>query len=427
MDSPGRNSYSSLWLFAILLLCPVIEPGGRRINAAEFYIYLSFLIGASSIVKNKYFYISTVYAVLFFVTCILTSVMAGSIINAHDVYMLRLMIQAAFCYSLFSKKIKETKDIDTFYFKSLFVVAIPSVIVFLQKINLFNFRGISKMLYSPKFFFLGGSVFDSYRYTSIFKDFFTAGIYFIIAGFFIFTYIQITKSSKKRKVIAGLVLGFVYVSQLYVARTSLIFIPFVCGLSYMISSRYSLAKKIKMGVVFIALAAPCLYFAVQIFINLGLVNEQWVMAGFDIFLANEGKSSSLQTLNEWNSQFFLNLMRDPTLLFLPKHSYNLSVLTDGHIYSDSFYVQEIYRYGIYGAMAYFTYTLLLAKSFLKDAKELLALLLVLVIINYKGGNVFFMPKVIYLLSFIIIVISTYAKMSSTALHSQNQQSELCDQ
>ncbi len=416
MDNVKKSTFSTLWPLAFLILCPVIEPGGRRINFAEFYIYLSFFIGASSIIKNRYFYITTSYAIGFFIVCLLTSLMAGTIVNAHDIYVLRLIVQSAFCFSLFSKKLNVIKDIEGFYYKSLFVVTAPAILVFLQKINILNIRSLVKTLYSPKFFFLGGSLFDSYRYTSIFKDFFTAGIYFIIAAFYIFYFILASDASKKKKRMAFVLLGILYVSQLYVSRTSLLFIPFTLFLTFFLSTGRSFFNKIKTGLLFSLIALPSMYFAIQIFISMGFVNEKWVMAGFDIFLSGQSESSSFDTLNEWNSRFFLNLLRDPTLLFLPKHTYNLSVLTDGHIYSDSFYVQEIYRYGIYGALTYLSYVLFLGKAFLKEAKELFALLLVLIIINYKGGNVFFLPKTIYLLSFVIIVVTTYSKRKIMASH-----------
>ena len=405
----SKDARSLVLLFAFLLLSPVIEPGGSRINFAEFYIYLSFIINSRKIVKNKYFNILTVASFGFLFVCIFTSLIAGSVLNGHDIFMLRLMAQTAMVCSIFNYRLESIMKEDKSQFNLLFyrlitVGFVPTLIVILQKFNFFGFRSIMTRIYTPKYFFTQSDVFSSFRYTSIFKDFYTAGVYFILFSFFCFYFINKVESSKKVKFHVLGMLIVTFLMQTMVARTSLLFIPIVLALTFLIASGKKLAQKFRGILLFVFILGPLGFLGINLLLDAGLVNKTWVLVALEIF-SDKGSdsSSSLTTLLEWNQGFFNNLSKNPQMLLKPIHNFNLNVLTSKS-YSDSFYVQEIYRYGLYGMILYLGYMLTLAKKLFRDCREVTVVLLLFFVLNYKGGNVVFMPKVIYLFSLILIIL-----------------------
>jgi hypothetical protein len=405
----SKDARSLVLLFAFLLLSPVIEPGGSRINFAEFYIYISFIINSRKIIKNKFFTILTVASFGFLFVCIFTSLIAGSVLNGHDIFMLRLMAQTAMACSIFNYRLEAIMKEDSSQFRLLFyrlivVGFIPTLVVIFQKLNFFGFRSIMNRLYTPKFFFTEGDVFSSFRYTSIFKDFYTAGVYFILFSFFCFYFINKIESSKKAKIHVLVMLILTFVMQTMVARTSLLFIPLVLALSFYIAKGKKLAQKFRGTLIFVFILGPLGFLGINLLLNAGLVNKTWVLVALEIF-SDKGSdsSSSLTTLLDWNADFFSSLQRNPQILLKPLHEFKFNVLTSKS-YSDSFYVQEIYRYGLYGMILYLGYMSALAKTLFRDCREVTIILLLFFVLNYKGGNVVFMPKVIYLFSLILIFL-----------------------
>lgn len=412
----GKDAKSILLLFAFVLLSPVVEPGGSRINIAEFYIYLNFIFNAKEIIKNKYFLIMSATSVGYLLMCLFTSLLAGTVINGHDIYSLRLMVQMAFLIAILNYRVQRILKEDPsqfvlIFYRMILIGAIPALVVLLQKLNFGNFRGLITKIYSPKFFYIVGNVFSSFRYTSIFKDFYTAAIYFMVFSFICFYFINKVDTAKKIKIHVLLVLIFTYVMQTMVARTSLLFIPVIIFLTFFLSRGKKLASKFRGVLLFVFVIGPLGFLGVNLLLESGLVNKGWVMAALNIFSDDGGvdSSSSLATLLEWNEKFFKNLLRDSSLLLKPMHDFKLNVLTSKN-YSDSFYVQEIYRYGIYGMVLYFAYTLAFVRAFLKDCREMIVLIILFLVLNYKGGNVYFMPKVIYLLALILVFVPAYEKI-----------------
>ncbi|OUR96684.1 hypothetical protein A9Q84_10095 [Halobacteriovorax marinus] len=409
----SKDARSIVLLFAFILLSPVLEPGGSRINFAEFYIYLSFIFNAKDMVKNKYFLIMSAASVGFLGVCLFTALLVGSVINGHDIYMLRLMVQLSFTIAILNYRIQNILknspgEFTLVFYRMILVGAIPSVIILLQKLNFANFRSISTRLYNPKFFFTVGDVFSSFRYTSIFKDFYTAGIYFMLFSFVCFYFINKVECSKKMRLHVLIILIFSYGMQTMVARTSLLFIPVIICMMFFLAKGKKLAAKFKGILFFIFILGPVAFFGVNMLLESGMINKTWIMAVFSMF-ENDGSaesSSSFTTLLEWNQGFFNKLERDPTLLIKPMHDFKLNVLTSKD-YSDSFYVQEIYRYGIYGLILYLGYSLAFIRAFLEDCREMVVLILLFLVLNYKGGNVYFMPKVIYLFAMILVLVPAY--------------------
>lgn len=411
----SKDAKALVLLFAFLLLSPVIEPGGSRVNFAEFYIYISFIINSKHIIKNKFFNILTIASFGFLFVCIFTSLIAGSVLNGHDIFMLRLMAQTAMGCSIFNYRLenimKEDKTQFNLLFYRLIVVGfIPTLVVIFQKLNFFGFRSIMNRLYTPKFFFTQGDVFSSFRYTSIFKDFYTAGVYFILFSFFCFYFINKVESTKKAKIHVLGMLVFTFLMQTMVARTSLLFIPVVLMLTFLIARGKKLAQKFRGILLFVFVIGPIAFLGINILLSAGLVNKSWVLVALEIF-SDKGSdsSSSLTTLLEWNEGFFKSLQHNPQLLLKPMHEFKFNVLTSKS-YSDSFYVQEIYRYGLYGMLLYLGYMFALAKNLYKDCREVVVILMLFFVLNYKGGNVVFMPKVIYLFSLILVILPFSEKL-----------------
>ncbi|WP_127714143.1 hypothetical protein [Halobacteriovorax sp. HLS] len=420
-----KDARSIVLLFAFLLLSPVIEPGGARINFAEFYIYINFIINSKNIVRNRYFHILTIASFGFLFVCLFSSLLAGSVLNSHDIFMLRLMVQTAMVCSILNYRLtrvmEEGKDQFSLLLYRLIVVGfIPAVVVILQKINIFGFRSIITRIYTPKFFFTSGDVFSSFRYTSIFKDFYTAAIYFILFSFLCFYYINKVDSSKKAKIHVLIILVITFVIQTMVARTSLLFIPVVLISAFLLAKGKKLASKFRGILLFTFVLGPLGYLGINLLLDAGLVNKSWVLVALDIF-SDKGSesSSSLTTLLEWNEGFFKSLNQRPLILIRPKHEFKLNVLTSKS-YSDSFYVQEIYRYGIYGMILYFGYMSALAKKLYSDCREAVVIIAVFIILNYKGGNVVFMPKVIYLFALILVFLPFHEKLYTSKMMGEKE-------
>jgi len=196
--------------------------------------------------------------------------------------------------------------------------------------------------------------------------------------------------------------------QTMVARTSLLFIPVILFATFFLTRGKKLAAKFRGILLFVFVIGPLGFLGVNLLLESGLVNKDWILAALNIFSDDGGSesSSSFTTLVEWNEKFFRNLQSDSTLLLKPKHDFKLDVLTSKN-YSDSFYVQEIYRYGMYGMILYLGYTLAFIRAFLKDCREMIVLIGLFLVLNYKGGNVYFMPKVIYLFAMILVFVPAY--------------------
>lgn len=379
-----------------IILCPVINLGGHYINLAEFYLYLMFFVNIKNIKNNVVAMIFIRYAVLFFCTVILCAFMAQKAVNNHDIFIIRNCLQlvcAIFLFQIYSDSIKENStDIEwqMVFYKAVFLLSLPAFFVFLQRINLFGFRDIMITLYQPKFHFLSAEIFEDMRYTSIFKDFFTSSVYFIVLSLSIVVfYLRMTLPSKFKISLLAL-LFFIYMAQFYVARTSVIFIPIMIVLALLLIKRKNVVTKLRNLLIFSMLCLPGYFYVTELFISSENLNENWTNEGF----------SSYEVMQTWNKNFYDHIAANPEILFRPNHEYDLNESKNPNLYTDSFYPQEIYRYGIYGLIAYMYLVFSLVFTFFKTERGLLVITLCLVFLNYKGGNVFFMPKDIYLLAFI---------------------------
>lgn len=402
---------TSLYLMLfVLILFPVLDISGHFINIVEFYIYISFFLNIKKYSPNKTVFVFIVYMGLFFVTVVLTAILAGKPVNNHDIFILRNGTQLIFLFYLLYSRLVEIKTLHSYLelqnvLKKCFVIlSIPALIVYLQRADLLNARSIVNVLYKPQFFFLAGDLFSGFRYTSVFKDFFTAAVYFstLCAAMFYF-YLKSTMVFKQKIVFLFFIL-FNYVAQVFVARTSLVLIPFIFLIMTVYAAKASILTTVKRLSAAGVILVPIYFMGTSFLLNENLVKTEWILEGLNIFsseTAIPGKDSgSYNVMRKWNEDFFNSIIENPRVLFVPHHEYDLTEVNNPGQYSDGFYPQEVYRYGIYGMLAYFYLVFFLLKNFAKFNRGLVVIVILFAFLNYKGGNVFFMPKNIYLYAFV---------------------------
>lgn len=404
---------SLLFMLFLLVMMPVLDISGHFINLAEFYLYGAFSLNVKKIKKTPMAFPFIVYLVLFFLTTLLTAALAGEALNNYDIFVLRNMGQMVVGLMLFHTHLINYKSHSSpekqheTYLLCFAVLTIPSVVVFLQSINVFNMRFVVQWLYKPQFFFLKAEDFSSFRYTSVFKDFFTSAVYYIVLCGSLFYYYLRTNIEPLKKLPLLFLIGINYAAQLFVSRTSLVGIPILILFLLLFGPAPSLvyrAKRVFMTLVFIL---PLMGVILYVVASNGLVNLDWAMEGINLFSDEKTASASFAVMNIWVMNFVNYIKDNPFLLLKPKHVYDLTESSHPFLYSDSFYPQEIYRYGIYGILIYLLFVLGLLRNITKKSKGLGLLILSLVVLNYKGGNTFFMPKNIYMYAFVFALLFNY--------------------
>lgn len=408
------NSSKFLLILLILILGPVLNIKGHYINPSEFYLYIVFFLNLKNLKPDPVATTFMRYGLFFTMTIILTSVLAGNFINNHDIFILRNCLQLIFSIFLFKYYLDNIPDKEDLIFKSFILLSIPALFVFLQRLDLFNFRDFIGYFYQAKFHELKADVFSDYRYASVFKDFFTSAVYFIILSIAMTAFIVQSNLNRKKKNIMGFLLLLVYLAQFYVARSSLLLIPFCSGISFLLLKKRTVIETFKVILGGGLLLFPLYIFISQFYIQSAGLNREWVGEVFDITRSDtESKVSSYEVMNQWNQNFLNYVIHHPELLIKPQHAYTLTEKSDPMLYTDSFYPQEIYRYGVYGLLAYLYLVIVLIWK-TKNANKALALIVVVfLVLNYKGGNVIFMARNIYLYGFIFAVLPIFNKSATT--------------
>ena len=399
---------------------PVIDVSGHFINLAEFYIYILFAFNVKKMLPVPTIKIFIIYLILFFVSVVFTAVMAGKPVNNYDIFVIRNCAQLICLMSVLYLNIKristessydEFKDVAI---KSFYILSLPALLIFFQRLNILNAREWVQYLYKPQFFFLDADLFMEFRYTSVFKDFFTAAVYFTILASSIYYFYLVADLNKSQKAKIILLIICIYISQLFVSRSSLVLIPLNIILMTLFASRGTILNSLKKLTILLILIVPFFVVLINALISLNYVRGEWVSEGLNVMLnhSDSGASSSFSVMQEWNQNFFKHVADNPQMLFVPNHEYDLKESSAGSLYTDGFYPQEIYRYGIYGMFAYFYLVIFLLKSFSKNHRGLMIIIISFALLNYKGGNVFFMPKNIYLYAFIISLFLVFDLMKN---------------
>jgi hypothetical protein len=355
-----------------------------------------------------------VYAVLFFCTALLTACLASELPNNYDLLLLRNILQVVLCLKLFDDYLQEIDTcirIDLIVFIVLLIISLPALIVYLQRSDIFSLRDIIISVYKTQFSYLGADAYKAYRYASVFKDFFTSAVYFIMLSSFIFYFTLRTTLGFAYRVALVLLLAFVYGAQFFVARSSLVMIPFLAIGIALFGVPWSMTILFKRVIPTVVLIGTATLVASQMVIESGLVKLDWALEAHS-FVTSAGKDnvSSLEVMQRWYEGYFDSLYtrrttrRDYSLL-VPYHFYDITERTSvPGLYSDSFYLQEIYRYGIYGMASYLVYLFLMFTTYFSISRYVLLLVMTLAVMNIKGGNTFFMSKNIYLYAFILSVV-----------------------
>lgn len=394
-----------------LLFCPVIDLSGHFISLPEIYLYVATLVSIKHLKKNPFVPVYLLYFVGFFFVMLFTALTAQASINNHDLFVLRNCAQAICSFFLFDRWFREVgkdqseESLHRFLLTTLIIASLPCVLVFLQRLDLFGMREIVISLYKPQFHFLGSDEFSSYRYTSVFKDFFTFACYAILLCLTQFYCLLRLRLKGKSRLILLSTLLICFMSQFYVARTSILFIPLLLCACFMFYPSSALKGGFSRKISIFMVVVPLFILSLILLFHFNLVNKEWISSGISILSgAGDESDTSFQVMQEWNIGFYTYLKQNPSLLFIPKHSYDLTVTANPALYTDSFYAQEIYRYGIYGILLYLLYVIRLWRTSRKIHYTLVLFVFTAVVLNYKGGNVFFMHKNSYLYSFFFMLV-----------------------
>ena len=409
----------SAWM-AFFILCPVLTIRGHFIYLPELFLYLIFIYKLilfpinysryknNNVFSSGAFRAHVVYGVLFLATVLLTAHLSDESINNFDLYILRNIIQVVLCLKLFDKTLQnaaKTIEFDRILFNVIIVLCVPAVIVYIQRLDIFSLRDVIIDLYKTQYFFLGKETFRSYRYASVFKDFFTSAVYFTMLASFIFYFSMKTILGLTYRVVLVVFLAVVYGAQFFVARSSLIMIPLLIGAISLFGIQWSAGVLVRRIIPLTILIGLVGFVSIHYLLGSGLVNNKWALEA-STFMSSEkkGNSASFEVMQNDYRYLSRNISNNKNSIFSPKHTYNLTETTAPGRYTDSFYGQEIYRYGIYGMIAYLVYLTIMIIAHLPKNRYVVLLVIALSVMNYKGGNTFFMPKNIYLYAFILAVI-----------------------
>ncbi|MBB6091261.1 hypothetical protein HNQ60_000107 [Povalibacter uvarum] len=406
-----------LWV-AFLVLCPVLDISGHFVYLPEACLYL--MAGYRLLVRfpeaawtdaeryrRRIRNAHIAYAALFAGAAALTAFLAEQSVNNYDVFMFRNILQALCCVWLLGGRLRsiESAAAETIVFRTILVLSVPALVVYLQAFDLFSMRSLVVSLYKPQFFFLGALDFAGFRYTSVFKDFFTAAVYFTLLSAFVFHFFLRTQLGMAHRACLLILLVMIYGAQLFVARTSLIMTPMMLAAIALFAAPRGTGVVLKRLMPAGAVAGVLAVIALGWLMSSGLVNASWAKEGLIVFSPDRAdQSSSLSVMQSWHEQMFRQAFGGEFSLLAPRHAYLLTEVSDPGVYTDSFYGQELYRYGIYGAIAYIAYVLLMLRASLPVSRMVAIVVIALVIMNYKGGNTFFMPKTLYMYALILAFV-----------------------
>ena len=323
-------------------------------------------------------------------------------LNGEGVYVLRQCLQVIIVGALFQRvlcnsTVSEVKKSKKFF---IIVLTLPSLVILLQSIDLFGLKPLMDKLYSPVYFLETLEQRAGYRVTSVFKDSFIASVYLIVAYSTILNIHLVTKSSKADGVIGLLALFVIFVSAFKVGRTALVFIPLVTLIVLYINRQtVGIIKTINYtALLILILITSVVLFAV--FTSSNSESFEWVSELLNIF--NPEGFSSYNVMHDMNEDVLAYVYNNPYILLLPLN-YTPDSYFQAHMYSDNFYMQELLRYGIYGLASYFLFLYSLLKhNYIMGVWFNLVIIVLLALLNYKGGNTFLLAKASLIYPFVFL-------------------------
>jgi len=347
------------------------------------------------------------YGMLFLVQLVFVCVSSGKVLTSHDIYVLRLIFQVAISASLFSYYFAKNRDIiytDKFIIYIIAILTLPAIIAMTQMSDIFGAKEIIQSLYKTQGGFLSVSDLSEYRVASVFKSYYNATIYYLFVCAFCFYLANNVSTNRSIRLYILLAFFINFSAQFITGRTGLVFVPVLaCGI-YLL---YSYKGPQKASSAFTLLLIIAVLFFIGFFGDKYFDQYAWVLEIYKLLKPSELDTfSSYQDMGTMNAGFINYLKKDLSILFYPNHTYDVSY-TSSKIYTDNFYLQEVYRYGLYGITAYLAFVSYLIYNSCKTSKYVLISVFVLLILNYKGGNTFIMDRNIYLYSFLFVITSLY--------------------
>lgn len=360
-----------------------------------------YLIGINFLPSLKYDCNSTFnafknYFFLFIAVVVLATALSFTLINSHDIFIIRNFIQLLILIKYFDYLLNRVNDIRKILYTCLIILSFPALIGILEYLNIFQLKSFLLNLYPSVSFFRDLGSLSEYRVNSIFKDFFTGTVYYSILVIFTFYIIQTLEHSKKAYNLLFLILLVNVVVIFFTGRTGIVLcMAGILGLLLNTSDFRQLFKNL----IFITFTVGILIMFLNfLFINNDLTREYISHLYLLLDWEDQSKFASVSDMYLMNTNFKEYLLANPRLLFFPNHVYDLSYTDTNSIYTDNFYYQEIYRYGIYGIIALLIFSVRILKKANNNFIKIIILLLLLA--NYKGGNTFLMSNNIFLYAFI---------------------------
>lgn len=398
------------FFLTFLLFSPVFKISGGFLIPQEFAIYglASIIFLFQRIIRlDEIIRCYITYLMLFIISVLISIVVTQTTINADDIFIIRMIIQSILLMIIFSYVFDKLKEGELQYksiiYNSYFILTLPAVIGFIAVWDLFGLGSLITELYQPQFGYLDADFFIGFRTTSIFKDFYTASIYFtIICGYGIYIFYRVVESGRKKNVL--LILVFLNYSVLfYTGRTGLVFVPvfFVMLLFLDIKLTIVHLRREALRYMLLIVVVLSVYF---LYLMPNSEKFTWALEVFKLFDSNESETfTSVTDMSRMNNNFVDYFLYNPMNLFVPNHVYDVSYI-DNTVYTDNYYFQEIYRYGIYGLVAIVSFSMSLLFKLKSKSNFLFLMVLILCILNFKGGNTFFAQKNIYIFSFLMTIM-----------------------
>lgn len=361
---------------------PIVKIGTLRYFFSEFVIYfaLGFYI-IDKLLKKKITFSKLSKIFLKFIigyigVIILVFIIKGEYLPIH-LQQFRLSLTSIIWIIFLDFYSKKMTRIQVLNFIKRFInllIIVPLITLFSYFNN--SFRNIIYKIYDPQIAFYDsvGYIFQGFRETSIFSDYFISSIFLISYFFCLINY----QNHFKSKIILFLYCIITFFAAVATARTAVIFIILISILFL-----FKAQKKMRKNLILILLFGAIVFSFIQNIYSRDTIT--WFYEAFDI--VNNSSTNDLgQTVNISLSYLFTNYQ----YIFIPLHPPSFDILSL-KFYTDNYYIQEIFRNGIYGFIIFFMMLHSLFKYF-RSYNMILFYFLILTLINVKGGNVFFLER-----------------------------------
>lgn len=403
-----RKSMSFASYLAPVLICILFAPTlkfgtmGIPLNEVIVYAYtILFFLKKRKIVIDSLTKASLSYLAAFLVAIVLTSVMSQTAPNGFDVYQIRLIVQLA-CLSFVTQPHASIDAGQRNEGRRLVLIvalaASPAILTFLQYYDILGIGVASRSIYNTFEGFLSLDDLSEIRVASVFRSYFNATVYFFLISSAGATLALNAKLRFVDRSLLLLAITSIFIAQIYTGRTGLVSIPVFAAITYCISVLPSKSRLIIRLASIFALGLCGIGVLSVVYESGAFESLSWAAEPVIALLNGESITSvsSVSDMQGMNERFYAFLANNLDIFLVPRHAYDLDY-TMSEIYTDSYYFQELYRYGIYGAFAYLVLIVMLCKAAMTGNNTILLFVLIcfLIIFNYKGGNVFIMEKTLY--------------------------------